>query len=161
MYRKILIIVCLLCLATLASALTTTKTTPGFAIKDLSGRTQQLSDYRGKIVFLNFWTSWCPPCRAEMPSMQKLYQRLDKKKYALLAVNVGEGRQTVKQFAQTNGYTFPFLLDENGQIATRFGVRAFPTTYIINKQGKVVGGFVGGREWVLPELLKQIHEPKS
>jgi thiol-disulfide isomerase/thioredoxin len=139
----------------------TNKTTLELSLQDLKNKVVRLSDYRGKIVFLNFWASWCPPCRDEMPSMQKFYRTLYKKKYILLAINVGEDREVVKKFARTKGYTFPILLDKDGQLATSFSVRAFPTTLIINKQGKVVGGFVGGREWVLPEMLKLIHEPKS
>ncbi len=126
-----------------------------FKLKDLDGQTHSLAAYQGQTIFLNFWAAWCPPCRQEMPSMQRFFQTIDKKKYVLLAVNVGQDLKTIKNFARENGYTFPILLDQDQKVARQYRVQAFPTTFII-KNGKVIGRFVGGREWELKELLNEI-----
>lgn len=126
-----------------------------FTLQDLQGQKHALSDYKGKIVFLNFWASWCPPCRAEMPSMQKMYQVWDKDKYVLLAVNIKEGKRTVKKFARDNGYTFPILLDSDGLVAAAYGVRGIPATFIIDAKGKLVRKVEGAREWTI-ESLEQL-----
>jgi len=123
-----------------------------FTLIDLNGNAHTLSDYRGKIVFLNFWATWCPPCRAEMPSMQKLYQSWDKEKYVLLAVDIGQDRERVKSFADENGYTFTILLDSQGRIAGKYGIRGIPTTCLIDQQGNLITRIVGSREWSLKEV---------
>jgi peroxiredoxin len=126
-----------------------------FTLTGLDGKSHALSDYRGKVVFLNFWATWCPPCRAEMPSMQKLYLAWDQTRYVMLTVNLRETKEVVRAFADKNGYTFPILLDETGAIASQYRVSGIPTTLIINENGTVVNKTVGSREWTL-EALKQI-----
>ncbi|MBU0502579.1 MAG: TlpA disulfide reductase family protein [bacterium] len=118
-----------------------------FTLQDPQGNSHTLSDYKGKFVFLNFWATWCPPCRQEMPSMQELYKNWDSNKYVMLAVNVGESRGEVAAFAGKYGYTFPILLDKNRSAARQYGVSGFPTTFFINTEGKMIKRIVGAREW--------------
>ncbi len=125
-----------------------------FTLKDIHGHKHTLSDYRGKYVFLNFWATWCPPCRDEMPSMQKVYDTWNKKDYVMLAVNINENRAKVKRFAQENGYTFPILIDNDGKIASRYGIRGIPATFFIDKQGNVVKKIVGSRHWDMKTIKR-------
>jgi len=127
-----------------------------FTLKDLNGKSHTLSKYKGKVIFLNFWATWCPPCRAEMPAMQKMYKSWNSKKYVMLAVNIGQNKKTVKSFAAENGYTFPILLDSTSSIAKKYRVSGIPTTYIINKEGKIVTRIVGAREWDLKQIERLI-----
>ena len=164
MYRKALIslfLVAALCLSVSAMGekppTAKTSATPyanDFTLKDLNGAAHSLSDYKGKSVFLNFWATWCPPCRAEMPSMQEVYEKMDKDKYVMLAVNIREEREAVKSFISQNGYTFPILLDPDGRVASKYAVRGIPTTYLIDEKGKVVNKIVGSREWSYKEFKK-------
>ena len=125
-----------------------------FELKDLDGNNIKLSSIKGKVVLLNFWATWCPPCRAEMPSMQKLYDKFKDKGLELLAVNLQEDLQVVKDFADNSGFTFPILLDSNGEVGGIYGARSIPTTYIIDKKGNVIAGAVGGKDWYSPEVIK-------
>ena len=123
-----------------------------FTLKDLDGNSHNLADYKGKVVFLNFWASWCPPCREEMPAMQKMYVSWDKNKYVMLAINTGEDKRTVKEFAGKNGYTFPILLDKDGRVARTYKITGIPTTFIIDGEGKVVSKIVGARDWTEADI---------
>ncbi len=127
-----------------------------FSLPTLSGETRSLSSYKGKVVLLNFWATWCPPCRAEMPSMEKLYASLKGKDFEILAVNLQEDPKTVRDFVTKNGYTFPILLDSDGRTGSVYGVRGIPTTYVIDKEGFVLGGTVGGKEWDGAEVVEAI-----
>ncbi len=170
MYRKALIIsvflcflLCILCIEgqvcvsafAMGEKPVTTAGSPkaiDFTLKDLEGKTHKLSDYKGKIVFLNFWATWCPPCRAEMPSMQKIYETWDSKKFVMLAVAVKQNRDVVKNFIEENAYNFPVLLDSDGKVAGMYRVRGIPTTYLIDKEGNIITRVVGSREWTLEEI---------
>jgi len=128
-----------------------------FTLDDLAGNKVKLSSFQGKVVLLNFWATWCPPCRAEMPSMEKLFQSLrDNPDFVFLAVDSQEDPKTVKTFIEKNKYHFPVLLDENGAVTAQYSVRAYPTTYVIDRQGRVVGGIIGAHEWGTPETLSSI-----
>ena len=147
----------LCCLLSVAAALPKPAAkAANFTLTGLDGKSHALSDYKGKIVFLNFWASWCPPCRAEMPSMQKLYGSWDKKKFVMLAVNLREAKGAVGSFARQNGYTFPILLDDTGGIASQYQVAGIPTTIIIDGKGYVLSRTVGSREWSLEALKKLV-----
>jgi peroxiredoxin len=123
-----------------------------FALKDLNGKTHTLSSYKGKFVFLNFWATWCPPCRKEMPSMQKVFEKSDKKKFVMLAVNAKEDKRAVLAFAKKNGYTFPILLDTDYKVSGQYQVQAIPLTLLIDKNGRIVGRICGAREWKWDQL---------
>ena len=124
-----------------------------FELKDIDGDSHRLSSYQGKVVFLNFWATWCGPCRAEMPSMQRLYEELGDEGFVILAVNLQEKTGIVEKFIDEYRLTFPVLMDISGGVGALYAVRSIPTTYLIDQNGKVFGGLIGTREWDTPELI--------
>ena len=122
-----------------------------FTLKDQYGKTHTLADYKGKIVFLNFWATWCPPCRAEMPDIQKLYERSPRDgKDAVIVLGVaapklgGEKDEAgLKAFMDKNGYAYPVLMDKKGKLFEAYGIRAIPTTYLIDRNGNIIGSVQG------------------
>ena len=118
-----------------------------FELQDLSGGSRRLSDFKGKVVFLNFWATWCGPCRFEMPSMESLYQRLNGKGLEIVAVNLQEDRKSVQRFVDELGLSFPVLLDTTGRIGATYGARSIPMTYLVDRDGNVIAGTIGTREW--------------
>lgn len=132
-----------------------------FELKDQYGNVHTLADYKGKTIFLNFWATWCPPCRAEMPDIQKLYesyQQEEDPEVIILGVagpNYGQEKseEEVKQFLDDNGYTYPVLMDEGGDLFDKYGIQSFPTTFMITKEGKVFG-YVSGQ--LSEEIMKNI-----
>lgn len=127
-----------------------------FDLRDLDGKRHRLSDYRGKVVIINFWATWCPPCRREMPSMQRAWERLESRGVLLLAINVGQREEQVWSFASEAQLTFPILLDDSGQTTSSWPVIGLPTTYVIDPQGRMVYRAVGDREWDDPVLLAPV-----
>lgn len=113
-------------------------TAPDFALKDLEGNTFQLSDYRGKGVFLNFWGTWCPPCEKEMPYMENQYQFYQDKGVEIIAVNIQETDVAVRSFRDRYGLTFPIPIDKTGQVRQAYGIKPIPTTFLIDENGEVV-----------------------
>jgi len=125
---------------------------PDFTLPDVEGRPVRLRDFRGKLVFVNFWATWCPPCRLEMPSMERLYQTFKPTDFALLAVSIDrQGAPVVKPFMAELKLTFPALLDSKTEVARQFGLRGLPTTYLIDREGRLIGAAVGGRDWYSTE----------
>jgi len=118
-----------------------------FTLPLLTGGNTTLSSYRGKVVILNFWATWCPPCRTEMPSMETLYQRFNAQGLEILAVDIGEDTSTVQLFIRRAGYTFPVLLDSANRVSSVYGIEYIPTTYIIDREGKIIGYVIGGILW--------------
>jgi thiol-disulfide isomerase/thioredoxin len=116
-------------------------------LKDQNGRLTSLSEFRGKIVFLNFWTSWCLACVIEMPSMEKLYQKFQDKGFAIVAVDLQETDATVLKFLEKYKLTFTTLLDSTGDVGAAFGIHGIPTTFILDKNGVIIGKVMGPREW--------------
>lgn len=129
-----------------------------FLIPALGGGQVSLFEHRGQVVFLNFWATWCPPCREEMPSMQVLYDELSDEGLVMLAVDVQEPEATVRSFVEEFGFTFPVLLDENGRVALRYSIRAFPTTYIIDRDGNLLAVRPGYHDWSTPEMIASFRE---
>jgi thiol-disulfide isomerase/thioredoxin len=117
------------------------------------GGEQKLSDLKGKVVFLNFWATWCGPCRVEMPSMETLYTAYKDQGLLVLAVNVQEQEKDVAAFMKNNKLTFPAALDKSGNVSTRYGVRAIPTTYIIGRDGRIISRISGSLRWDNPKTL--------
>lgn len=116
-------------------------------LKDLNGRPVRLSDFRGKIVFLNFWTTWCYDCRIEMPVMEKLHQKFKNKNFAMVTINLQESVSQVKQFFKDYKLTFTALLDSDGEVGAHFRINAIPTTFILDREGIIIGKVFGPRKW--------------
>ncbi len=129
---------------------------PDFTLASESGKTYHLADFRGKVVLINFWATWCPPCRREMPSMNRMWQKIKGKGVEVLAVNVGEDADTIFEFLGAYPVNFPLLMDHDGSVVKKYPVTGLPTSYIVNPQGKVVYRAVGGREWDEPALYNQL-----
>jgi thiol-disulfide isomerase/thioredoxin len=129
-----------------------------FSLKDLSGRETTLSSFAGKVVFLNFWATWCGPCRAEIPSMVRLYAELGDEGFTIVAVNSQELENQVSAFVEEAGMSFPVLLDSTGKVGTAYSVRAIPTTYIIDSRGAIRGRMVGTRDWYSPQIISLVRE---
>jgi peroxiredoxin len=134
------------------------KAAPDFQVEALAGGAAKLSDFKGRIVLVNFWATWCPPCRAEMPSIQKLWESLKDRSFALMAVSVGESRSTVTSFAKSNRYTMPLHLDPKGAAGDLYGVESIPTTYIVDKNGLAIAYAVGSRDYAGKEALALFAE---
>ncbi len=130
---------------------------PDFTLRDLDGNRHRLSDYRGRVVIVNFWATWCPPCRAEMPSMQRAWERLRKEGVVMLGIDVGEDEDTVFQFTADYPVEFPLLLDQDSSVIGRWPVRGLPTTFVVDPQGRLAYRAIGGREWDDPALLEQVR----
>jgi thiol-disulfide isomerase/thioredoxin len=122
---------------------------PSFTLKDIDGKTHTLAGYRGKVVLVNFWATWCPPCRAEMPSIEKLYTSMKGKPFVVLALDQGESVDNLFAFMGqlSPSPTFPVLLDAKSRTAHAFGVMGIPSTYLIDKQGRIVAQAIGGRDY--------------
>lgn len=118
-----------------------------FVLSDLNGRQVRLSDFKGKVVLLDFWTTWCPDCRVEMPALEKLHQRFKDRAFILLAVNLHESQNSVQQFFSSQKLSFTALLDSNGHVGQRFGIRSIPTAFILDQDGAMIGKVIGSREW--------------
>ena len=134
---------------------------PAFALQDLDGRTHRLSDYRGQPVIVNFWATWCPPCRAEMPSMQRAWQRVKAEGIQILAVNVGEDADSIFQFTANYPVEFPLLMDADAVVVGAWPVKGLPTTFVVDPQGRLAYRAIGGREWDDPALLDRVRALKS
>jgi len=111
---------------------------PDFALVDLDGESHRLSDYKGQGVFLNFWGTWCAPCKKEMPAMGRQYQVYKDQGVQVLAVNIAESDLKVRTFAEQYGMTFPTLIDKNKSVMQAYSIRPLPTTLLINPEGKIV-----------------------
>jgi thiol-disulfide isomerase/thioredoxin len=120
---------------------------PDFQLVDVTGALHRLQDQRGKVVFLNFWATWCSPCREEMPLMEQLSQALRQQPFVIWTVNLQESREQVAGFMTENRLHFPALLDADGTVTTLYNVRGLPTTYLIDCAGNTVGWVMGPREW--------------
>jgi len=116
-------------------------------LQDLNGRRIRLADYRGKVVFLNFFATWCVPCRLEMPSMERLSRTYRDKGLVVLAVDVQEGARTVRPFMQELRLSFPALLDEDGSVGYMYGIRPLPATFLVARDGKILWRAFGARDW--------------
>jgi len=120
---------------------------PDIVGADPDRKTIRLSGLRGKVVFLNFWATWCVPCRLEMPAMERLYQAFKGQGFVVLAVNVQEGPSAVRAFVRELKLTFPVVLDPKGEAAAKYLVRGLPATYLIGRNQVIVGRAIGAREW--------------
>jgi len=123
-----------------------------FSLSLLEGETKRLSSYKGKVVFLNFWATWCGPCRVEMPSIEAIYNKYSDKGLEMLAVNCSEDKATVSSFMKNEGFTFPALLDLDGRVSLNYGVQSIPTTFLIDRDGMIILRLVGSIDWNTPKI---------
>lgn len=121
---------------------------PDFTLPDSSGKMQHLSALRGRVVILNFWVTFCAPCRKELPSLQRLAEAYVRRDVVVLTVAEDpEGRKVVGPYLRQNGITLPALIDKSGTVRKQYGVNAFPMTYLIGRDGKFIGLIMGARDW--------------
>jgi thiol-disulfide isomerase/thioredoxin len=128
-----------------------------FTLPLLDGTRTTLSQYKGKVVFLNFWATWCGPCRSEMPSMEAVYQRLKNRGFEILAVNLGDSRSEVSAFMNEYKLNFPAVLDEKNITGNYYNVQAIPTTYIIDRRGLIIARLVGSINWNTPKVISALE----
>jgi peroxiredoxin len=134
---------------------------PDFALPDMDGTIHRLSEYRGQVVIVNFWATWCPPCREEMPSMQRAWEQLKDEDIVILAIDVGEDEDTIFTFTADYPVEFPLLLDLDSRVIQEWPVRGLPTTFVIGPQGRIVYRTIGTREWddaALLDTLRDLHD---
>ncbi|MDR3456273.1 MAG: TlpA disulfide reductase family protein [Verrucomicrobiae bacterium] len=125
----------------------TAKLAPGWELQDLDGKTVRAADFAGKVVVLDFWATWCPPCRAEIPGLIALQKKYTAQGLAVVGVSVDEaGLKTVKAFAQKNGINYPVVLTDNKMVEAYGGIDGLPTTFIINRSGHIVKQHLGFTE---------------
>jgi peroxiredoxin len=133
-----------------------------FRLVDLDGKQQSLSQYRGKVVLVNFWATWCKPCTTEMPAMQATYDKLREKGFVVLAVNELEDEVKVREHIKQYGHTFPVLLDRDNKVANQFGVFGLPVSVFIDEKGVVQEYIKGGllTEQLILDAVARIQKPE-
>jgi thiol-disulfide isomerase/thioredoxin len=131
---------------------------PDFHFYFPSGQMAWLRNYRGKVLLVNFWASWCPPCREEMPSMDALQKLMGMHQLIILAFSVDDSWKTVNRFMAQNGFTLPVYADFDRRVATLFGTSKFPETYVLDKKGIVRLKVVGAEDWMSPEVLALLQK---
>ena len=131
---------------------------PDFELEYLDGGKRTLSSFRGQVVFLNFWATWCPPCREEMPSMQELHEQLSDSGLAILAVDLQEPKSAVQKYIDEFELSFHIPLDIDGKVGATYGVRSIPTTYIIDREGMVLAVAIGGRDWSSDDSIRYFND---
>lgn len=125
----------------------------------LDGKTVTLSQFKGKVVMLNFWATWCPPCREEMPSMEALYQKVKgNPDFVILAVSIDKEADTVKDFMKKNNYTLPVFHDPNQEAGAVYGITGVPETFLIDKKGMIAEKVIGPLDWTKPEVASFIQD---
>jgi cytochrome c biogenesis protein CcmG/thiol:disulfide interchange protein DsbE len=130
------------------------KKAPNFRLQDLKGKQSELRHFKGKVVFLNFWATWCGPCKEEMPSIEALYNQFKERDFVFLSVSVDyEGVKPVKEFIEKQRYTFPVLIDSQCETLDLFDVKGIPTTFLIDKKGIIVGKAIGPKDWKRSEVI--------
>jgi peroxiredoxin len=132
--------------------------TPPLELADLDGKTHRLADYRGKAVLVNFWATWCKPCRDEMPSIERLRASLEGRPFAVLAVNVGESADAARGFAASMPLGFPLLLDRDTRTSRAWGARILPATFLIGPDGVARFSYLGELDWAQPEVRAVVEK---
>jgi thiol-disulfide isomerase/thioredoxin len=127
------------------------------ALKDLDGRPHDLADYRGKVVVVNFWATWCAPCRDELPSLERLRDALRSRPFEVLAVNVAEGEPRVKRFLAEVPFRLPVLLDRDGDTQRAWKVRGLPATFLLDREGSIRFWYLGELDWAQPKILRTVE----
>ncbi len=132
---------------------------PPFRLLDLKGQSHSLLDYRGKVVFINFWATWCGPCKVEMPDMEALYQSFRSHGLEILAVSVDQqGAAVTRPFQEAMGLSFPILHDSDYRVGLQYGARTLPMTYVLDRKGIIRQRVFGARPWNSPEARRLVKE---
>jgi peroxiredoxin len=131
---------------------------PNFQLWDMDGNVLSLSNYRGKVVLLNFWATWCGPCRVEMPAMELLYRDFNRKDFEILAVSTDpQGMAVTRPFRDSLGLTFPILHDSDFRVGLTYGARTLPMTFLVDRDGLITHRIFGARDWQSPEARQLIQ----
>ena len=162
--KKILLLLC--CVAALAAGCSKEKAAapskapveksqaPEISVVSLDNQQLTLASLKGKVVLLNFWATWCPPCREEIPSMMKLNKLMAGKPLQMVCVSVDEGgKQAVTEFFKNSGFSLPAYTDPSGQASKTYGITGVPETFVIDKNGMIVKKVIGGLDWNSPEVI--------
>ncbi len=171
MMKSVLMMVILVCCVTLSGCSKDEKgkgsaggmvkegsTAPEFILKDPAGREVTLASLRGKVVFLNFWATWCPPCKEEIPSMVRLNQAMAGKPFQMLAVSIDEGgKGAVEAYFARTGLNLPTLYDQDQRVGKMYGITGVPETFIIDAKGVILKKVIGGMNWGSPEVISFIN----
>lgn len=134
--------------------------TPALQLVDAGGRARSLAEFRGKTVVVNFWATWCEPCRDEMPSLERLRARLGGRPFEVVAVNVGESPERVERFMRDVRISFPILFDRERETARSWQVRGYPTSYVVGPDGRIRYYYVGELDWASDEIVRVIERVK-
>jgi len=131
---------------------------PDFNLENLRGGDTGLADYKGKVVLLNFWATWCMPCRAEMPSMETLWKKYKEQGFVILAISIDEGsKKRVEKFIEIFDLSFPVLLDPESKVNDLYKVSNMPTSFLIDRNGKIISRIVGSDDWASEEAIQLVE----
>jgi peroxiredoxin len=130
--------------------------TPPLELDDLDGKTHRLADYRGKVVLVNFWATWCAPCRDEMPSIERLRNALGGRPFAVLAVNVGETERKAREFLEKMPLGFTILLDPGMQVSRAWGARVLPASFVLGPNGAIRYNYFGELDWARDDVVQTL-----
>jgi peroxiredoxin len=132
---------------------------PDFTVQDLLGKETRLSDLKGKVLLVNFWATWCPPCREEVPSMAALKLIMGGKPFQMLAISIDQGgKEAVEAFFKQANTSLPAYLDNNGAIGKMYGITGVPETFVIDRKGVIIKKIIGPLDWSAPEVVKFLNE---
>ncbi|WP_306536675.1 TlpA disulfide reductase family protein [Geobacter sp.] len=166
--RKIFLALPILILVTLMGCTKGTKPAvegnpaPDFTLNTLTGEVVKLSDLKGQVVLLNFWATWCPPCRQEIPSMMRLNAAMAGKPFRMLCVSIDEGgKVAVEEFFRTSGFSLPALIDTDKRAGKLYGLTGVPETFVIDRNGVILKKVVGAMEWDRPEVIAFLNDAVS
>jgi peroxiredoxin len=135
------------------------KAAPDFTVRDLVGKETRLSDLNGKVLLVNFWATWCPSCREEVPSMAALNRLMDGKPFRMLAISIDQGgKEAVEAFFKQANTSLPAYLDSNGAIGKMYGITGVPETFVIDRKGVIIKKVIGPLDWSAPEVVKFLNE---
>ena len=129
-----------------------------FNLPDMDGEMFSLSSYKGKTVIINFWATWCPPCREELPSMNRAWHKIKDDNIAMIAINVGEDEDTIFSFMGDYPIDFQVLLDQSGDVINKWPIKGLPTTFVLDPKGHLHYRAIGGREWDSDSILKLVRD---
>lgn len=131
-----------------------------FKLLDMNGKTHTLADYKGNPVIINFWATWCPPCREELPSMNRGWKKIKAEGIAMLAINVGEDEDTIFEFNGDYPIDFTVLLDKTGEVINQWPIKGLPTTFVLDSNGQLIYRAIGGRAWDDDKILNLVRALK-